>query len=100
PVFQAEDTVGECGREVTSSSIDKFELTDRDDNGLPRLMIMASLGTKLTSQEYLDACRRGIYPFANSRRILNVPEKQYEVEFMFDGTKFMPVPGSKETIKL
>jgi hypothetical protein len=110
-IFQTEDTVGTCGEdvdgkiinEVRSSSINTFEIIDPDGIGSPRLLITASLGTKVVSQKERDACNRVWRepdPYGSVRRILKVPEKKYEVEFLFDGTRFKPAPGTRDTIKL
>jgi hypothetical protein len=104
PVFQVEDSTNSCGgafaggydRHVQQSSIDSIEFPDRNGDSIPNLVIEASVGSKLITEEEREAC---IKTDEKPGRVFHVPTRRYKLEFTFDGRQYIPTAQTRVKLK-
>ncbi len=93
PIFGIEDSTLTCNEEVKNSTINAMSFPDLNRDGFPDISITAALGTVRLTEVERQQCNSRHYAFSRFA-------KQYHVDFLFDGRRFVVAPWSRTSFGL
>lgn len=104
PLFMTEDTVKTCSAaeevrralQVQSSTIQSTSFPDLNGDGLADLSLRVTLGRKLLSGLEAKKCEQSLIASNFKASGISIPTKEYKIDFLFDGKRFLPTTASKK----